>query len=117
MVGPMAYSVPGQRRRTACASTWLVEWRMTSRPSGLVACDDGDLLAVVESSAVRDRRRRRRRVWAATAAFASRGPIACAASRTVAPSASSRGDPSGRVTWRGMLHRSLLRARAPCGGC
>ena len=38
----------------------------------------------------------------AMAAFASRGPIAAAASRTVAPSSSSRGEPSGRVTCRVM---------------
>ena len=43
----------------------------------------------------------------AMAAFASRGPIAAAASRTVAPSSSSRGEPSGRVTCRVMRGRSF----------
>ena len=51
------------------------------------------------------------------AAFASRGPIAAAASYTVAPSSSSSGEPSGRVTRRVMRCPFLSVARPhTCAG-
>ena len=77
---------------------------------GVVACerDDGERVAVLEY--VREVDEAAVVTRPAIAAFASRGPIAAAASATVAPSSSSSGEPSGRVTCR-VIGRSFRDAR------
>ena len=37
MAGPMPSFVPGNSCCTACASTWVQEWRITARPSAVLA--------------------------------------------------------------------------------
>ena len=115
MVGPMAYSAPGQRRRTAWASTWLVEWRMTSRPSGLVAVT----MATWSPSC-------RGRVQVDEAAVGLGRDGGFRQSRPDRLRGVERGRAVGEFE-RGAVGKGdveghactgpLLRARAPCGGC
>src|SRR5919201_3296742 len=81
---------------TAVASTWAASWRMRSSAS----CPLRSVTISTGSSASSGRARSRR--WpfclTASAARARPGPMAAAASAPVAPSWSSSGEPSGRVT-------------------
>src|SRR6476661_8959809 len=92
----MAIFASGHRCRTACAMTWAVEWRSTARASG-----SRSVRIRSRSPSWRGRRRSRTSppTSTATAAFASRSPIAAAASRPLAPAGRSRPLPSGRVTF------------------
>ncbi len=91
----MAKWAPGHRSSTAWARTWAVEWRSTSLPSGESAVTmetfPPSLSVVPRSTALPS-------ILAATAAFASRGPMAAARSAAVDPAASGRAEPSGRDT-------------------
>src|SRR5581483_3426041 len=96
----MAYLAPGHRLVTAWARTWAVECRSTWRPASLSP-------VTIATSSPSSTRRPRSTICPstepATAALASLGPIAAATSATVAPAATSRLEPSGRVTeiWAG----------------
>src|SRR5215831_16908853 len=93
MGGPMAYLAPGQSCVTACASTCAVEWRSMCRPSGVslvmiwTVAPSGN--GVVRSVSVP-------LMVTATAALASREPIAAARSAPVDPAGRERDEPSGR---------------------
>ena len=95
MTGPMAKWAPGHSRSTAWARTWAVEWRRTSRPSGVVAVTT---VTSAPSGSSRDRSTGTPSKVAATAALASRGPIDSANWRAVVPGSNSLVLPSGSRT-------------------
>src|SRR3954451_14175041 len=93
MGGPMAYLAPGHSDVTACASTWEVEWRSTSLPLGvslvMISTVAPSGSGVVRSASVP-------LMVTATAALASREPMAAARSAPVDPAGRERDAPSGR---------------------
>src|SRR6476469_8505593 len=95
MAGPIAILASGHRCSTACAITWAVECRSTAS-----AASSRSVRMRIVSPSFTGRRRSRTSpsTCSATAASASRGPIAAAASRPDAPSSRVSSLPSGSRT-------------------
>src|SRR6478736_6733716 len=95
MAGPIAILASGHRCSTACAITWAVECRSTAS-----AASSRSVRMRIVSPSFTGRRRSRisPSTCTATAASASRGPIAAAASRPDAPSSRVSSLPSGSRT-------------------
>ena len=106
MAGPTPNFTPGYISVRAAARRWAVEWRMSPRPSSLLAVT---MATESPSETTASKSTGVSLTMPASAARASPAPMEAATSATVAPSSSSLTDPSGSTMFMELL--SSRRAR------